>query len=157
MQVVVDYRVDVSRAGTPISVYGIPRDDPGFLYMVESSGQYKVGRTKNPKARISAARTWLPGATLIGVKPFWQHRAAEFNLHLGLARVWQTHEWFSAPDEGYEYHLVEEFRAFSDTDIDGNSIDFIYWLNGSGMSEFVSEFFSSDQSKIHFLTTERIS
>ncbi len=141
----------MSQAGTDIVVFGIPRRDPGFLYMFESEGRYKVGRTTNPKSRVSAARTWLPSAKLIGVKPFWQHRGAEFYLHLGFAQTWLTQEWFAAPDEGYQECMVEEFQAFSDTEIDRNSVDFVYWINGSGMSELIREFNECGVSKAAFL------
>lgn len=88
---------------------------------------------------------------LLGMKPFWQHRSSEFYLHLGFANTWLAMEWFEAPDEGYRESMIEEFRAFSDTEIDKNSIDFIYWINGSGMSELIHAFNEQGISKSAFL------
>jgi hypothetical protein len=76
---------------------------------------------------------------LIGIKPFWNVKQIERNLHEGFARCWYQGEWFELLDEGYRDCLIDGFTAFSDTDRDKNSIDFIYWFNGDGMAEFVIE------------------
>jgi hypothetical protein len=83
---------------------------------------------------------------IIGVKPFWDHAEKEKLLHIGLAQCWYEGEWFELHDEGFEEVLIPEFEAFSDTDINRNSINFIYWLNGSGMTELLMEHDSRNQS-----------
>jgi hypothetical protein len=52
--------------GTNIPVWQITRVDPGFIYVIESNGRYKIGKTKNTQDRLKAAKTWLPDMTLIG-------------------------------------------------------------------------------------------
>jgi len=42
-------------------------------------------------------------------------------------------------DEGYEEILTEHFPESYEKDFDRNPVDFIYWYNSSGMSEFSSE------------------
>jgi len=145
--------LDLANQGTNISAFRVPREDPGFVYFLQSGKYFKIGRTLNPRQRLKPARTWNPELTVIGVKPFWQHKAAEFELHLGMAHAWRKLEWFQMPDESYEW-IMEEFRAFDDLNIDANSINFTYMMNGSGMSEFKIEFAKSELSKKHFLRAE---
>lgn len=144
--------LDLSSQGTTISSFGVPRVDPGFIYILESEGYVKIGRTRNPRQRLKPARTWNPHLTVIGIKPFWQHTAAEHTIHLDMARAWKKLEWFKMPDAGYA-DTLEEFREFDDLNLDHNSIDFIYWMNGSGMSEFVQEFEETQLSKQQFLSS----
>lgn len=54
-----------------VPVWQIPRVDPGFLYVVEAGKRLKIGKSKNHRARIRAAKTWLPDMKFIGAKPFW--------------------------------------------------------------------------------------
>ena len=75
---------------------------------------------------------------LIGVKPFWNISALERELHSGLANFWYAGEWHQFPDNTYDW-LLEDFRGFYDDDRDMNSVDFIYWINSSGMAELIME------------------
>ena len=120
--------------------------DPGYIYIIKDAERYKIGRSRNPKARIREAKTWLPNMEIIGVKPFWNHRRKEQILQIGYAHCWYEGEWFKLHDEGYYETLIPPFQAFSDTDINGNSVDFIYWINGSGMAELIMERNSRQQS-----------
>ncbi len=83
---------------------------------------------------------------VIGVKPFWCYRRKEKLLHAGMAQCWVKGEWFKLWDEGFYGVLIPGFRAFSDTDINLNSVNFIYWINGSGMSEMTFEWSSGKNS-----------
>jgi len=120
-------------------VYGVRLIDPGYIYMIEDRGRFKMGRTIDREARLRAAKTWLPDARIIGIKPFWDHRAIEVHLHEGFADSWYDREWFAPYDEPYRDLMVEGFSEFSDQDRFRNSIDFIYWFNSNGMTEFVME------------------
>ena len=51
--------------GTVMPVWQIHRVDPGYLYIIESHGKYKIGMTTSTKERFSAAKTWLPDMQLI--------------------------------------------------------------------------------------------
>ena len=113
--------------------------DPGYLYYFEHNGRYKIGKTTNPESRLRAARTWLPDINVIGIKPFWNVSDKERLLHVGLASYWSEGEWFGPIEEELKAVLIDDFIAFSDTDINNNSVNFIYWFNGSGMGEFVME------------------
>ena len=127
-------------------VWGIHRADPGFIYLIESHGRYKIGKTKRTKDRLRAAKTWLPDMRLIGFKPFWGVSHRERLLHCGFARYWYALEWFNFEgDDDVRDILVDGFAAFSDDSPDRNSVDFIYWFNGDGMSEFLIEM---DQQKL---------
>jgi hypothetical protein len=121
-------------------VWGIHRVDPGFIYIIESNGRYKIGKTKRTKHRLKAAKTWLPDMTLIGFKPFWGVSHHERCIHSGFARYWYAREWFSFEgDDDARDLLLDGFTAFSDDSADKNSINFIYWFNGDGMAEFLIE------------------
>lgn len=113
--------------------------DPGYLYYFEKDGKYKIGRTTNPESRLRAARTWLPDINVVGIKPFWNVSAKEKLLHVGLAAYWSDGEWFGPFEKEVRFVIIENFAAFSDSDINKNSVDFVYWFNGSGMAEFVME------------------
>lgn len=126
--------------GTVMPVWQIHRVDPGFIYIVENHGRYKIGKTKKTEQRIRAAKTWLPDMKLIGVKPFWGVSYHERQLHTGFARHWYHGEWFDFKDEDeIRDLLLEGFCAFKDDNPDENSRDFIYWFNGDGMAEFQIE------------------
>ncbi|MBA4226430.1 MAG: hypothetical protein C0456_07330 [Hyphomonas sp.] len=126
--------------GGIIPVWQLHRVDPGFVYIIESHGKYKIGKSKHAVHRLRAAKTWLPDMKLIGFKPFWGGSHHERMMHVGFANYWYSGEWFSFPeDDDVRELLIEGFCAFSDHLPDRNSIDFIYWFNGSGMAEFVME------------------
>ncbi len=126
--------------GTTMPVWGIRRVDPGFIYIIEDHGRYKIGRTKRAEHRLKAAKTWLPDMNVIGFKPFWGASHHERMMHIGFANYWYAGEWFRfSEDEEIRELLIEGFRAFSDHSPDRNSVDFIYWFNGNGMAEFVIE------------------
>ncbi|KUM26879.1 hypothetical protein AU467_19310 [Mesorhizobium loti] len=133
-------------AGTVMPIWQIHRVDPGFIYVIESHGRYKIGKTKRAEDRLKAASTWLPDMMLIGFKPFWGVSYHERQLHTGFARYWYAKEWFNFEgDDGVRDLLLEGFSAFSDDSPDRNSVDFIYWFNGEGMAEFLIEM---DQQKL---------
>lgn len=122
-----------------IRYFGVSPEDPGYIYIIESNDRFKIGRTKSREQRFRAAKTWLPDMKLIGIKPFWNVRSVERCLHEGFARCWYGGEWFELLDEGYRETLLDAFAWFSDSDRDRNSVDFVYWFNSDGMSEFVIE------------------
>ena len=113
--------------------------DPGFIYVIQHTEMLKIGRSINPRKRIKEAKTWIPDMRIIGIKPFWNHREKENSIHIGLAQFWKQSEWYDfGNDEFFEYFL-DEFRAFDDQDINSNSLNFTYMMNGTGMSEFTLE------------------
>jgi hypothetical protein len=122
-----------------LKIFGVPRLDPGWLYIVKNGDLFKVGKTTNPKRRLLRdAKTWLPDLELVGVKPFWNISALERELHSGVANFWHAGEWHRFPDDTWDW-FFEDFQGFYDEDRDMNSVDFIYWINGSGMAELVME------------------
>jgi hypothetical protein len=114
-----------------LSIFGVPRLDPGYLYILKAGPRFKIGKTTNPKRRLLAARTWLPEFDLIGVKPFWNVSALERQLFAGLAQFWFSGEWHEFPDDSYD-SIFDEFANFYDEDRDMNSVDFIYWMHNFG-------------------------
>jgi hypothetical protein len=121
-------------------IFGVARADPGWLYLVRNGELFKIGKTTDPKRRLFRdAKTWLPDMELIGVKPFWNISSLERLLHCGLANCWYAGEWHRFPDKDYIDFLSDGFREFYDDDRDMNSVDFIYWFNGSGMGDLVLE------------------
>lgn len=122
-----------------IKNFCVEPQNPGFIYVVENAGRYKIGSSKTKDARIRNAKTWLPDMVVIGVKPFWDYKEKERLLHVGNAMCWYDGEWFVPFDEAFQDYFVDEFKAFSDTDINRNSVNFVYWYNGSGMAEFAME------------------
>jgi hypothetical protein len=114
--------------------------DPGWLYILRNHDLIKVGKTTNPNRRLfREAQTWLPDMEAIGVKPFWQIRDCERLLLCGLANHWYFGEWHRFPDSTFSDFLNDGFRLFDDHDRNKNSLDFIYWINGSGMGEVIQE------------------
>ena len=99
-------------------------------------------------------RTWLPDIKVIGVKPFWNVTKLERKMHEGFSRCWYHGEWFQLIDEGYRDTLIDGFTAFSDTNRDMNSVDFIYWFNGEGMVEFSMERDGQELTLPQFLRQE---
>ncbi|MCQ0987350.1 GIY-YIG nuclease family protein [Jiella marina] len=120
-------------------VWQIQRLDPGYLYLIEDNGRYKLGKTKTEKDRLKAAKTWLPDMKLIARKPLWGISHHERCLHTALVRHWYSGEWFKFDDDNeMEQYFLDGFGAFADDNPDRNSVDFIYWYN-EGMVEFVTE------------------
>lgn len=122
-----------------IKNFFVEAKEPGFVYVVEHYGKYKIGSSKSRRNRLQDAKTWLPDMAIIGVKPFWDYKEKERLLHVGNALCWYDGEWFVPFDEAFQDYFVDEFKAFSDTDINRNSVDFVYWYNGSGTAEYVVE------------------
>jgi len=91
---------------------------------------------------------------IVGIKPFWNVAQAEKILHVAFAFGWHAGEWFLPIDEGYQQLLEEDFVGFDDGDINKNSVDFIYWCNGSGISEIVIEQNRQRKSIRKFLNDE---
>jgi hypothetical protein len=135
----------------------VPKKDPGYIYIVEDRGRYKIGKSKCAGHRLKAARTWLPDMNLIGCKPFWNVSRIERDLHVGFSMGWYAGEWFKFDMEEDRDLLLEGFLAFSDTNRDMNSVDFIYWFNGDGMAEFVIERSRQNLSLPMFLKQESCS
>jgi hypothetical protein len=73
------------------------------------------------------------------MRPFWNISRLERMLHEGLADQWHKGEWFKFRDASYHDFIVDGFLDFYSQDRDMNSVDFIYWYNGSGMMEFAIE------------------
>jgi hypothetical protein len=69
-------------------VWGIRRVDPGYIYIIENHGRYKLGKTNSTQARLRSARTWLPDMALVAFKPFWGVSHHERQLHTGFASYW---------------------------------------------------------------------
>lgn len=120
-----------------LKIFGIPKIDLGWVYLIKNGELLKIGKTKNPEKRLKGdARTWLPDMEIIAVKPFWGISFVERSLHTALADYWYDREWYKIEDaEAYEF-FIEGFSEFYEKDPDMNSVDFMYWMNGSGMSEF---------------------
>jgi hypothetical protein len=111
-----------------LDIFGVPKLDPGWLYVVKNGPHFKIGKTINPKQRLLAARTWLPNLELVGIKPFWNISELERKLLAGLAQCWTSGEWHKFPDDTYDF-ILDDFRAFYDEDRDMNSVNFIYWMH----------------------------
>ena len=113
--------------------------DPGWLYIIKTGVLFKIGKTKHPKRRLKDAQTWLPEGELIGVKPFWSIHKFERTLLCGIANFWIGGEWHRFPDHTWSDCLADGFRLFDDHDRNKNTVDFNYWIGGSGMGEVVME------------------
>jgi hypothetical protein len=113
--------------------------DLGWLYILVNGDLLKVGKTANPKQRLRAARTWLPGAKIAGVKPFWNIHEFERTLLCGIANYWFGGDWHRFPESNLAEYLISDFQMFDDHDRSKNSVDFGYWIGGSGMGELVME------------------
>ncbi len=122
-----------------LKIFGVTRDDPGWIYLFKHNDLYKVGKTANPARREREARTWLPNLEVLGIKPFWNVTEKERLIHLGLTYFWHDREWFKFRDDEFEEVFVETFGEFYEEDRDMNSVDFYYWFNSNGMSDFVAE------------------
>ncbi|MEE9428842.1 MAG: GIY-YIG nuclease family protein [Paracoccaceae bacterium] len=122
--------------------------------MVRSGSKLKIGRTKNKKDRMRQAKTWLPDGEVVGIKPFRDHKNLENYLHLGLAQFWYKGEWYDFEGDEFEEWFIEEFAALDDTDVNANSINFIYLMNSTGMNEFTLEYSKGSSSKLGFQRDE---
>jgi T5orf172 domain len=132
--------METDQASRPsLRIFGVAAANPGFIYILEDRGRYKIGKSKNSTERLKAAKTWLPDMKLIGCKPFWNFSNIERYLHTAFSRSWYAGEWFEFECDDDKSILLDGFSEFSDTNRDWNSVNFIYWFNGNGMSEFVIE------------------
>lgn len=123
-----------------LKIFGVVPEDPGWIYVIKNRELYKIGKSSNPVRRILRdAKTWLPDLDVIGIKPFWNVTEVERHLHEGLTNFWHDREWFKFGDDPFKKEFIESFQEFYDEDHDMNSVDFIYWYNGSGMAEFAME------------------
>ena len=113
--------------------------DPGWLYLLKNGELFKVGKTKSPHRQLQQARTWLPEADIVGIKPFWSVAEFERTLLCGIANFWVDGEWHQFPDAIWSDFLVEGFQAFDDHNRNKNTVDFSYWIGGSGMGELIAE------------------
>lgn len=136
--------------------FGVSADDPGYIYVIRSESRLKIGRSTGKRDRLRQAKTWIPDGEVLGIKPFWNHRAVENYLHLGLTMFWYKGEWYDFDGDEFEEAFVADFIAFDDADINRNSIDFIYLMNSSGMSEYTLEYSQRNVSKAGFQREECI-
>ena len=131
---------DFSISSSPFPVWtNCQPTNPGWLYVITNGELVKVGKTADPKRRLREARTWLPAGEVVGVKPFWNIHKYERTLLCGIANYWYEGEWHKFPDQTFSDFLISGFQMFDDHDRNKNTIDFHYWINGSGMSELVME------------------
>tara|TARA_X000001316_G_C910523_1_gene25970 strand:- start:129 stop:599 length:471 start_codon:yes stop_codon:yes gene_type:complete len=137
-----------------IGNFGVKPIDPGYIYIFENDGKYKIGKSINPAARIKTAKTWLPDMNVVGIKPFWNVSRIERLLHVGMSISWYDREWFEPLDESYLDTMTGQFKEFYDEDINRNSVDFIYWYNSSGMAEFAIDLNYQKVSVKKFMRTE---
>lgn len=122
--------------------FGIPRNDGGWIYAVRWADTVKVGKTTDPRRRLlREARTWCPGEIdEIIAKPFWNITKLEYSLHTALAQHWQHGEWHKFTDPYWLNFFLDGLRDFRDPEDgrDANSIDFGYWMSGSGYAEIIA-------------------
>ena len=130
---------DYSEFRPNLNIFGVAKLDPGWLYLMRAGDLFKIGKTKNPKRRIRDALTWSPDIEVIAMKPFWNISELERMIHEGLSDCWHKGEWFKFIDDEMRDFMVEGLSGFYEKDRDMNSVDFIYWYNGSGMVEFQME------------------
>lgn len=126
----------------PIEMFGVRRQDPGWIYAICSGPYIKVGRTTNPERRLREARTWCAeGLSEVLMKPFWSVRKLEYSLHAVLVEHWHRGEWHLFTDQYWRDFFLNGMREFADDERmrDTNSINFIYWMNGSGYGEWIDE------------------
>ena len=123
-----------------LDIFGVPRKNPGWIYLIQNGELYKIGKTKNPQKRLyHEAKTWLPDMKILALKPFWNISFVENTLHTAFTWNWHAGEWFRFESDEIRDLLIHGLQDFWDEDRDMNSVDFIYWVNGSGMSEFTME------------------
>ena len=122
-----------------LNIFGVTKADPGWLYLMRAGELFKIGKTKNPKRRVRDALTWSPDIEVIAMKPFWNISVLERMIHEGLSDSWHKGEWFKFVDDDMQDFMVDGLCGFYEKDRDMNSVDFIYWYNGSGMVEFRME------------------
>jgi hypothetical protein len=131
---------DFSIANTPLPPWTrCQPTNPGWLYILKSGELFKIGKTTNPMRRLRQAQTWLPDGEVIGMKPFWYIHEFERTLLCGIANFWYQGEWHKFPDVTLSTFLIEGFRMFDDHDRNKNTVDFSYWIGGSGMGELIAE------------------
>ncbi len=112
--------------------------DPGYIYIVEDHGRFKIGKTGRTAERMRAAKTWLPDMKILACKPFWNVSQIERDLHAGFSVGWYSGEWFALDDCDRDI-LLEGFSEFSDDDRDANTANFVRWCNSDGMVESIME------------------
>jgi hypothetical protein len=121
--------------------FGVPRLDPGWVYAVRTGNLVKLGKTTDPKRRLlREAKTWCPyNLQQILVKPFWNIRRIEYSLHAALAQHWHRGEWHKFEDPYWLSFFMDGLNEFRDTEDerDRNSVDFMYWMNGTNYVEIV--------------------
>ena len=123
-----------------LNIFDVSRTDPGWIYLVTHGELLKVGKTKDPDRRLGReAKTWLPDLKILGVKPFWNISFVERSLHVSLVRYWYDREWYKIDDKNDYELIVGDFLDFYDEDKDMNSVNFIYWMNVTGMADFCHE------------------
>ncbi|MFZ5733643.1 MAG: GIY-YIG nuclease family protein [Pseudomonadota bacterium] len=133
-------RADFSVINSPLPAWTRCQPiDPGWLYIIQHGRLFKIGKTGNPTRRMREAQTWIPDAVIVGIKPFYMVHEFERALLCGIANHWHEGEWHGFPDDTYSEFLVTGFQMFDDHDRNKNTVDFGYWINGSGMAEVIQE------------------
>jgi hypothetical protein len=123
-----------------LAIFGVPKRDPGWIYLIQNDEFYKIGKTRNPQKRLyGEAKTWLPNMKIIALKPFWNISKIENALQTAFTWHWHAGEWFRFRSNENRDFLIDGLKDFWSDDRDKNSVDFIYWMNGSGMAEFTLE------------------
>jgi hypothetical protein len=121
--------------------FGVPCLDPGWIYAVRTGNLVKVGKTTDPRRRLlREANTWCPhGLEQVLVKPFWNIRKAEYSLHAALAEYWHRGEWHKFEDPYWLTFFMDAFDEFKndEEERDLNSVNFIYWMNGTNYAEAI--------------------
>jgi hypothetical protein len=131
---------DFSIANTPMPAWSMCQlINPGWLYILRNGELLKIGKTTRPMRRFREAQTWLPDGEVIGMKPFWCIHKFERTLLCGIANHWYQGEWHKFPDSTWSEFLIDGFRMFDDHDRNKNTVDFGYWIGGSGMGEVIME------------------
>jgi Meiotically up-regulated gene 113 len=85
---------DCSEFRPNLNIFGVAKQDPGWLYLMRAGDLFKIGKTMNPKRRIRDALTWSPDIEVIAMKPFWNISELERRIHEGLSDCWHKGEWF---------------------------------------------------------------
>lgn len=147
---------DSFQPSTSLKNFGVSSGDPGYIYIIRSGSRLKIGRSTDRASRLRQAKTWLPDGEIVGIKPFWNHQTVERYLQVGLSMFWYKGEWFDFNGDPFEETFVSEFGSFDNFDINRNSIEFIYFMNSSGMSEYTLELSTRNSSKLRFQREESI-
>jgi hypothetical protein len=57
-----------------LRIFGVQKNDPGWIYLVGYADLFKIGKTRNPQKRLRDALTWNPDMQVVAIKPFWNYQ-----------------------------------------------------------------------------------